>query len=149
MVVGYVMMLTLGKNIGESWWSLACKLFIHKHSIPFVWQPCHSHHVSICHWKKLLLVKNISKGFNLYDLPQLSPSYTFPILTKKRCVKARVFAEDSSLVACGSDHGKIYMFLTASPVPLQIMGQASHWTPIQALDVSSMPIKLSKNFSSP
>jgi hypothetical protein len=105
--------------------------------------------VSICHWKRLLLVENISKGFDLYDLPQSLPSYAFPVLTKKRCIKAGVFAEDSSLVACGSDPGKIYMFSTASPVPLQIMRQASHWTAIQVLDVSSTPIKLSKNLPSP
>jgi hypothetical protein len=128
MVVGYVTMLNLGKNIGESWWSLACKSFIHKHSILFVWQPCCSGHVSICYQKRLLLVRNISKGFDLYDLPWLSPSYAFLVLTKKRCVKAGVFAEHSSLVACRSDHSKIYMFSTASSVPLQIMRQASRWT---------------------
>ena len=135
-----------GKEIQESWWSLA---FIHKHSILFVWQPHRSGHVSICHWKRLLLVKNISKGFDLYDLPWSSPSYAFPVLTKKRCIKAGVFAEDFSLVACRGDHSKIYMFLTRSPVPLQIMRQASHWTAIWALDVSSTPIKLSKNLPSP
>ena len=31
----------------------------------------------------------------------------------------------------------MYIFSTASPVPLQIMSQSSRWTPIQALDVSS------------
>jgi hypothetical protein len=80
--------------------------------------------MSICHWKRLLLVENISKGFDLHDLPRSSPSYAFPVQQRKD-VKAGVFAKDSSLVACGSDHGKIYMFLTASPVPLQIMRQAS------------------------
>ena len=109
-----------------------------------------SGHVSICYRKRLLLVENISRGFDLYDLPRSSPSYAFPVPTKKRCIKAGVFAEDSSLVACGSDHGKIYMFSTASPVPLQIMRQASRWTAIQALDVSShLPNKLLKNLPSP
>ena len=42
----------------------------------------------------------------------------------KRCIKNRVFAKDSSIVVCGSDHGKIYIFSMASPIPLQIVRQA-------------------------
>ncbi|KAF8817372.1 WD40 repeat-like protein, partial [Phlegmacium glaucopus] len=91
-------------------------------------------HASICSREKLLLVDNLSKGFDLYDLPQSSPSYTFAIPTKKRCIKVGVFAEDSSIVACGSDHGKIYIFSTALPIPLQIIRQAGHLTAIQALN---------------
>src|SRR5277367_6271599 len=96
----------------------------------------------ICTRGKSLLVDNISKGFDLYDLPRSSPSYTFAVPGKKRCVKVGAFAEDSSIIACGSDHGKMYIFSTASPVPLQIMSQSSRWTPIQALDVSSTITKV-------
>ena len=96
-----------------------------------------------------MLVENLSKGFDLYDLPRLSPSYTFAIPANKRCVKAGVFAEDSSIVVCGSDHGKIYVFSMASPVPLQIMGQASRWTAIQTLDVSSTIIRISQDLPRP
>ena len=53
----------------------------------------------------------------------------------KQCIKVRVFAEDSSIVACGSDHRKIYIFLTASPMTVQIVKQAGGLTAIQALDV--------------
>lgn len=52
-------------------------------------------------------------------------------------------------MVCGSDHGKIYVFSMASPVPLQAMGQASRWTAIQALDVSSMIIRISQDLPRP
>ena len=91
--------------------------------------------MSICLREKLLLIENLSKGFDLYDIPRSSPLYTFSIPTTKRCIKVGVFAEDSSIVACGSDHGKIYIFSTASPMPVQIVKQAGGSTAIQALDV--------------
>jgi hypothetical protein len=94
-----------------------------------------SGHASICPQEKLLLIENLSKGFDLYDLPRSSPSYTFAIPTTKRCIKAGVFAEESSVVVCGSDHGKVYVFSTASPIPLQILKQAGGLTAIQTLDV--------------
>ena len=129
-------MLNLGKKTGGRCWSLACTSSL----LIKVWsyeQPFSSGHATICLRERRLLVDNLSKGFDLYDLPRSSPSYTFAVPGKKRCVKVGVFGEDSSIIACGSDHGKIYIFSTASPVPLQIMGQSSRWIPIQALDVSS------------
>ena len=105
-------------------------------------QSNYSGHVSICSRERLLLVENLSKGFDLYDLPRLLPSFTFVVPTNKRCIKAGVFAEDSSIVVCGSDHGKVYVFSTASPVPLQIKRQASRWTNIQALDVGCTIFKI-------
>src|ERR1700678_260123 len=108
-------------------------------------QSNYSGHVSICSWEKLLLVENLSKGFDLCNLPQSSPSYTFVVLTNKRCIKAGVLAEDSFIVVCGSDHGEVYIFSTASPVPPQIKRQASRWTGIQALDVGCTIIKHSRD----
>src|ERR1700678_2630954 len=108
-------------------------------------QSNYSGHVSICSREKLLLVRNLSKGFDLYDLPRSSPSYTFVVPTNKRCIKAGVLAEDSSIVVCGSDHRKVYIFSMASPVPLQIKRQASRWTGIQALDVGCTIIKHSRD----
>lgn len=120
----------------------------HSHDIK-VWlyeQPFSSGHATIFSRERLLLVDNLSKGFDLYDLPRSSPSYTFAVPVRKRCVKVGVFAEDSSIIACGSNHGKIYIYSTASPVPLQIMGQSSWWTPIQALGVSSTIIIILGNW---
>ena len=62
-----------------------------------------SGNATICSRGKSLLVENLSKGFDLYDLPRSSPSYTFQTPTRKRCIKDGVFAEESTVVACGSD----------------------------------------------
>ena len=96
-----------------------------------------SGNASICPRGKSLLVENLSKGFDLYDLPRSSPSYTFQTPTKKRCVKDGVFAEESTAVICGSDHGRVYVFSTASPDPVQVIKQGSGKVEIQAVAVSS------------
>ena len=83
----------------------------------------------------MLLVDNLSKGFNLYELPCSLPSYTFQTPTKKRCIKNRVFAEEATVVICGSDHGKIYVFSTASPDPVQVIKQAKEKVEIQNIAV--------------
>jgi hypothetical protein len=82
-------------------------------------------------------VENLSKGFDLYDLPRSSPSYTFQTPTNKRCVKDGVFAEETTVAVCGSDHGRIYVFSTASPDPVQIIKQANRKVEIQAIAVKS------------
>src|SRR5271168_723121 len=89
----------------------------------------------ICSRGKSLLVKNLSKSFNLYDLPRSLPSYMFQTPTRKRCIEDGVFAEESTVVACGSDHGKIYVFSTASPDPVQVIKQANNRVEVQAVAV--------------
>ena len=84
-----------------------------------------------------MLVENLSKGFNLYDLPRSSPSYTFQMPTKKRCIKDGVFAEETTVAVCGSDHGRIYVFYMASPDPVQIIKQANRKVEIQTIAVKS------------
>ena len=80
-----------------------------------------------------MLVENLSKGFDLYDLPRSSPSYTFQTPTKKRCVKDGVFAEASTIVICRSDHGRIYVFSMASPDLIEVIKQANRKVKIQAV----------------
>ena len=82
-------------------------------------------------------MENLSKGFDLYDLPHLLPSYIFQIPTKKRCIKDGVFAEETNVVVCGSDHGNIYVFSMASPDQVQIIKQANRRVEIQAIAVKS------------
>src|SRR5271155_5151890 len=94
-----------------------------------------SGNATICSRGKSLLVENLSKGFDLYDLPRSSPSYTFQTPTRKRCIKDGVFAEESTVVACGSDHGKIFVFSTASPDPAQVIKQANGKVEVQAVAV--------------
>ena len=94
-----------------------------------------SGNATICSRGKSLLVENLSKGFDLYDLPRSSPSYTFQTPTRKRCIKDGVFADKSTVVACRSDHGKIYVFSTASPDPVQVIKQANNRVEVQAVAV--------------
>jgi hypothetical protein len=83
----------------------------------------------------LLLVDNLSKGFDLYELPRSSPSYTFAVPNKKKCVKDGAFAEQASTIVCGSDHGKVYVFSTASSVPAQVLTAAGRTVEVQAIGV--------------
>jgi hypothetical protein len=82
-----------------------------------------------------LLVDNLSKGFDLYDLPRSSPSYTFTVPNKKKCVKDGAFAEQASAILCGTDHGKVYVFSTASSIPVQVLTAAGRTIEVQAIGV--------------
>ncbi|KDR79751.1 hypothetical protein GALMADRAFT_136362 [Galerina marginata CBS 339.88] len=88
---------------------------------------------------KLLLVDNLSRGFDLYNLPRSSPSYTFAVPTKKKCVKDGAFAEQASAIVCSSDHGKVYVFSMASSSPIQVLKSASKHVEVQAIDTTSTP----------
>src|ERR1700678_2011023 len=94
-----------------------------------------SGNAAICSRGKSLLVENLSKGFDLYDLPLSLPSYTFQTPTRKRCIKDGVFVEESTVVACGSDHGKIYIFSMASSDLVQVIKQANNRVEVQAVAV--------------
>ena len=83
-----------------------------------------------------MLVENLSKGFNLYDLPHSLPSYTFQMPTKKRSIKDGVFAEETTVAVCGSNHGRIYVF-SMTPDPVQIIKQANRKVEIQTIAVKS------------
>ena len=87
-----------------------------------------------------MLVENLSKGFDLYDLPHSSPSYTFQTPTRKRCIKDGVFVEESTVVACRSNHGKIYVFSLASPDPVQVIKQANKRVEVQAVAVVTVTV---------
>jgi hypothetical protein len=71
----------------------------------------------------------------LYDLPRSSPSYTFAVPNKKKCVKDGAFAERASAVVCGTDNGKVYVFSTASSIPTQILTAAGKTVEVQAIGV--------------
>ncbi|KAF8898280.1 WD40-repeat-containing domain protein [Gymnopilus junonius] len=88
-------------------------------------------HASISLDGQLLLIENLARGFDLYHLPCSSPSHSFPILTNKRCIKDGVFAEGSSVVVCGSDHGEIYTFSLSSLEPKQVLKQGGKNTEVQ------------------
>lgn len=58
-------------------------------------------------------------GFDLYNMARTSPLRTFCIPTTRRYVKKGVFAEHASVVACGSDHGSVYIFHSNSDEVVQ------------------------------
>lgn len=91
---------------------------------------------TLCYRDRLLLVDNLATGFDLYDFPRSSPSFTFRVPMAKRSIKSAVFAEQASVVICGSDHGKIYIFSTGSSEPMQVIKHGGGTTEIQALRVS-------------
>lgn len=123
-------------RIGIKFWSLQCKKLniTCGENVSFKCLP--SGHALICPEGRLLLIENLSKGIDLYDLPASSPVCTFPLLTKKRYTKDCVFAEGTSIIVGGSDHGLIYIFSMDHSEPIQMLKQSGTDIPIQALDVS-------------
>jgi hypothetical protein len=85
-----------------------------------------------------MLVDNLTKGFDLYAYPHSSMSDSFPIARDKAFVQQGAFLEDETSVACGSDHGEVYIFSLGTSKCLQKLryGGARN-TKIQVLDVSS------------
>ena len=64
-----------------------------------------------------LLVDNLTNGFDLYQYPQSLPSDSFPIPREKAIVQEGIFLENETSIACGSDHGDIYIFSQNIQVP--------------------------------
>jgi hypothetical protein len=54
-------------------------------------------------------------GFDLYHFNRASPLRTFAVPQTQKYVKQGAFGEGSTIAACGSDHGKVYVFKLASP----------------------------------
>jgi WD40 repeat protein len=60
-------------------------------------------------------------GFDLYSFNRASPLRTFAIPHTQKYVKQGAFGERSTIAACGSDHGKVYVFKLGSPDILQTL----------------------------
>ena len=101
-----------------------------------------SGHASICSEGRLLLIENLSKGIDLYDLPRSAPACTFPVPTKKRYTKDCIFAEGTSIIVGGSDHGLVYIFSIDHSEPVQILKQCGMSTLVQALDMSVLQLAM-------
>jgi hypothetical protein len=57
-----------------------------------------------------VLIDNLSSGFDLYNIQRTTPTRSMIIPTKKKFVKQGAFAESGTVIACGSDHGRVYIF---------------------------------------
>jgi len=82
-----------------------------------------------------LLVDNLAKGFNLYQYPRSSPAESFAIPREKAYVQEGVFLESKTSIACGSDHGEIYLFSLGTSKCLQKLKHGGGKTAVQVLDV--------------
>jgi hypothetical protein len=86
--------------------------------------------------EKWLLVDNLAKGFDLYQYPRSSPSESFPIPREKAYVQEGIFLENETSIACGSDHGDIYIYSLGTTKCLQKLKHGGGKAAIQVLDVS-------------
>ena len=59
---------------------------------------------------KYILIDNMKTGWDVYTVgcEDTIPTKRFPVSTARHYIRGGCFAEDGSIVACGSDHGKIY-----------------------------------------
>src|ERR1700684_1204612 len=85
-----------------------------------------------------LLVDNLAKGFDLYDFPQSSPSDSFSIPRERAFVQQAIFLEDETMIACGSDHGRIYTFSVGTAKCIQKIKHGSSKSLVQVLTVRTL-----------
>jgi uncharacterized protein YjiK len=90
--------------------------------------------------ESFLLVDNLVKGFDLYHYPRTSPSETFTIVRDKAYIHEAIFLEDVSSVACGSDHGKLYLYSLETTKLLQALKHGRKTSMVQVIDVGISPI---------
>lgn len=98
--------------------------------------------------RSCLLVDNLAKGFDLYNYPHTSPSDSFVIPRERAFVQQAIFLEKETTIACGSDHGTIYIFSVGTAKCLQKIGHGSRKTLIQVLNVCFILLFTAKIFHS-
>jgi hypothetical protein len=75
----------------------------------------------MCPHNKYILVDNLSTGFDLYLSGRTSPLRTFLVPQTKKYIKQGGFGDGSAIVACGSDHGNVYIFNISSSDRVQTL----------------------------
>ena len=81
-----------------------------------------------------MLVDNLSNGFDVYNITRTSPSLSLAIPTNRRYTKQGTFAENGTLMVCGSDHGKVYIFGFERGEQLQVLHHAGNDALLQMVD---------------
>ena len=92
-----------------------------------------------------LLIDNMTDGFDLYSANRPAPIRSFPVKSTKKYVKGGVFAEGRRAIACGSDHGKIYIFGIANTKPKQELLHGNKKQMIQTVAVRQLCRNLRSN----
>lgn len=106
-----------------------------------------SGHVCFNADRSRLLVDNLVKGFDLYNYPHTSPSDSFEIPRERAFIQEAIFLEDETTIACGSDHGYIYIFSVGTTKCLQKVKHASSNTLVQVLAVRALSCSASSSIS--
>ncbi len=60
----------------------------------------------------------------------------FTITRDKAYIQEGIFLENTNSIACGSDHGKIYLYTMETTKQLQVLKHGPKTSMIQVLDVS-------------
>ena len=79
---------------------------------------------------------NLVDGFDLYRYPHTAPFTTIELSRKMSFIHGAAFIENGRQIACGSDHGAIYLYSVEKVERTQTLKHGSRGTMIQALDVS-------------
>ena len=82
-----------------------------------------------------LLINNMADSFDLYSGNCPAPIRSFPVRSTKKYIKGGVFAEGGRAVACGSNHGKVYVFSIADTKPKQELVHGNRKQMIQTVSV--------------
>ncbi len=86
--------------------------------------------------ENILIVDNLVNGFDIYKYPHTAPFNAIEVPRKTPFIHGASFIENGSQVACGSDHGIVYLYSVEKGERLQKLKHGSQTTMIQALDVS-------------
>jgi hypothetical protein len=87
------------------------------------------------HSQKNIVIDNITTGFDVYPIHRSTPIHSFEVPTARKFVKMAVFGEQGSIVAGGSDHGKVYIFDLKAPQITQAIIHGNPTSLIQAVAV--------------
>ncbi|KJA24984.1 hypothetical protein HYPSUDRAFT_53480 [Hypholoma sublateritium FD-334 SS-4] len=87
--------------------------------------------------ENILVVDNLVDGFDLYRYPHTAPFSTIELSRKTSFIHGAAFIENGTQIACGSDHGTIYLYSLEKVERTQTLKHGSRRTMIQALDAVS------------
>ena len=75
-------------------------------------------------------------GFDIYRYPHTAPFNAIEVPRKTPFVHGVTFVENGAQIACGSDHGTVYLYSVDKGERLQKLKHGSQRIIVQALDVS-------------
>ncbi|PPR02023.1 hypothetical protein CVT26_008717 [Gymnopilus dilepis] len=92
-------------------------------------------YVAHCKSTGNILVDNMQDGFDLHMPNRVGPARTYRIAMSEMYVKAGVFCEGGKVIACGSDHGRVYIFSSGEEQVKQELVHRRRQDLIQAVEI--------------